>query len=51
MNENTPADVVERLMSIKDIKNAKIIRTNAARLKKRVGNPICGACNGKKDEY
>lgn len=51
LNENTPADVVERLMAIKDIKNAKIIRTNAARLKKRVGNPIRGARNGRKDEY
>ena len=36
LNQNTPMDIIDYLITIKDIKNAKIIRTNAERLKKRV---------------
>ena len=36
LNQNTPMDIIKYLITIKDIKNAKIIRTNAERLKKRV---------------
>ena len=36
LNQNTPMDIIEHLITIKDIKNAKIIRTNAERLKKHM---------------